>query len=126
MRNLKGLVLVGMAALPMVVFGQVDVDVRGRSGAPLTDTQTLIRRVGDLIEDLLIVAAALALLAFLWGLAKFIFKADDSSEHESGKNLMKWGLVALFVMVTVWGIIYFVQRELGIYANDVPDGWWDL
>lgn len=64
------------------------------------------------INPLLLVIAGLALLAFFWGLMKFISKAGDEKSHAEGKSLMVWGLIALFVMVSVWGIVYFLQHDL--------------
>ncbi|MBX4195397.1 hypothetical protein KW796_00325 [Candidatus Parcubacteria bacterium] len=72
----------------------------------------LIEYIMDIVENLIILAAALALLAFMWGLTRFIFKVGgDEKAIEQGKNLMKWGLIALFVMMSVWGIIRFFQDE---------------
>jgi hypothetical protein len=33
------------------------------------------------------------------------------------KNLMIWGLVSLFVMVSVWGIVRLAQDALGVNPN---------
>ena len=66
-----------------------------------------------LIKYLLPVIASLALLSFFWGLAKFIMNAGDTKGHEEGINLMKWGLIALFVMVSLTGIIKFVYSDIG-------------
>ncbi len=68
----------------------------------------------DLINPLLILFAGLSLLAFFWGLAKFILRVGgDAKEIVQGKELMKWGLVALFVMVSFLGIINFFYLDLG-------------
>jgi len=74
----------------------------------------VISAVGGLISGLTSVALGVALLIFLWGLAKFILKAHDPKENESGKNLMKWGLIALFVMVSYKGIVLLLQGEIGL------------
>jgi hypothetical protein len=74
----------------------------------------IIASIG-LVSDAVLVTAGLALLAFLWGLARFIFLVGgDEKQVDNGKNLMKWGLVALFVMVSVWGIIAWFQKNLGL------------
>ncbi|MDO8565105.1 MAG: hypothetical protein Q7R67_00560 [bacterium] len=80
--------------------------------AQLTGTQGLVRRAGELVQSLTIVVAGIALLVFFWGLARFIMKAGDETAIEEGRRLMIWGVVALFVMVSVWGIIYFIGHEL--------------
>ncbi|MEK7135186.1 MAG: hypothetical protein AAB780_00575 [Patescibacteria group bacterium] len=73
----------------------------------------LIGGAGDIVLTLTKIAVALALLAFFWGLVRFIFAVGgDTAAVEQGRTLMIWGLVALFVMVAVWGIIYFIGDEL--------------
>src|SRR3989344_2322592 len=67
----------------------------------------------DLIRTALPVITGLALMVFFWGLAKFIFRVGgDENAVEGGKRLMIWGLIALFVMISVWGIIRFMQNAL--------------
>ncbi len=65
----------------------------------------LIIQVGKLIKLALPIVLGIALLYFLWGVAIFIFKANNDKEREEGKKKIVYGLVALFVMVTVWGIV---------------------
>lgn len=68
----------------------------------------------NLINAVLPVLAALALLVFFWGLAKFIFKVGgDEKAVADGKNLIKWGLLALFLLVSFWAIIGFFYEDLG-------------
>ena len=75
----------------------------------------LISAVGSLVNQLIGVVGGLALLVFLWGLAKFIFHVGgDEKAVEEGKRVMKWGLLALFVGFSVWGIVIFFQRELNL------------
>jgi hypothetical protein len=69
----------------------------------------------DLIRTALPVITGLAFLVFLWGLVKFIFRVGGGDEKavEEGKNIMKWGLIALFVLISLWGIIRFAYNEIG-------------
>ena len=89
-------------ALPAIAFAQV-------AGNNL---QSLIRFTGDILNMLIPVMIALALVAFSWGLVKYVFSGGEN--HDDGKNIMIAGLVALFVMVSVWGIIRLAQNTLGI------------
>src|SRR3989338_6712536 len=76
-----------------------------------TNFSELVDILVDLIRTAVPVIAGLALLVFFWGMAKFIFRAGgDTKAVEEGKTLMIWGLIALFVMVSVWGIISFIQN----------------
>ncbi|TAL49575.1 hypothetical protein EPN83_00310 [Patescibacteria group bacterium] len=89
--------------------------------APLSNVQQLIQALGNVVDILLPIVVAIALLAFFWGLASFIFAAGDEEKRDKGKQIMKWGLIALFVMVAVWGIVSFIGNALGIgIGQDLP------
>lgn len=70
-------------------------------------------KIGDLLgcaRDTIIVPSinvilALALLVFFWGLVKYMYKGDNDAERTKGKNFMAFGIVGLFVMVSVWGLV---------------------
>ena len=82
---------------------------------PPATLQDLINIFLDLIRAIIPVVASLALLVFFWGLVKLIFRVGGGDEKavSEGKNLMGWGLIALFVMISVWGILYFFYRDIG-------------
>ena len=76
--------------------------------AGLGNIEGTLRNFLDLINNTLLpIVIALALLYFFWGLAKFILNSGDESAQEQGKNIMLWGIIAFFVMVSVWGIVNF-------------------
>ncbi len=81
---------------------------------PPSNFRELVSIFIELIQVALPVVAGFALLAFFWGLAKFIFRVGgDENAVNDGKNLMIWGVIALFVMISIWGIIAFVYRDIG-------------
>lgn len=84
------------------------------SAQSLSNLETLLRSVGRLIDIALPIVVAVGLLAFFWGLVKYIF----TEAKEAGTKLMIWGLVALFVMVSVWGLVRFIGNALGIQQNE--------
>ena len=61
------------------------------------------------------IAFALALLYFFWGVAKYIRSAGE--EKEEGRKILVWGVVALFVMTSIWGLVRFIQGEFGVEQN---------
>jgi hypothetical protein len=67
----------------------------------------------DIVKILLPVVVLGSLLAFFWGIGRFIGSAGDEKNLASGKQLMIWGIVGLFVMVSVWGIISFLTGSFG-------------
>jgi hypothetical protein len=55
----------------------------------------------------------LAILFFFYGLAIYILHAGDPDKASEGKSIMIWGILALFVMTSIYGIIGFLQRSTG-------------
>jgi hypothetical protein len=74
-----------------------------------SDVIDLFIRLGTAVTP---VIASLALLVFFWGLVKFIRKSGEG-DIKDGRDLMIWGGLALFVMVSVWGILRFLSGEFG-------------
>lgn len=65
-----------------------------------------------------------ALLFFLWGLARFILSAGDEAAKESGRRLMIWGIVALAIMASVWGLVRILTDAFGVQRGgtiETPD-----
>lgn len=75
---------------------------------------SLIDAGSQVLESFIPLLLGVATLVFFWGLVKFINHADDEKAIEEGKQLMLWGMVALFVMVALWAIIGWIQNELGL------------
>lgn len=73
--------------------------------------QAILTKVSDIMGLLIPMALSAALIAFFWGLAQWLLKGANAEE---GKNLMIMGVLALFVMVSIWGIVALLQRTLGI------------
>jgi uncharacterized membrane protein len=79
--------------------------------------------VGNLIglmRPLVTLIIGLALLYFLWGLVKFISASGDESEVTKGKSAMLWGIIALFIMISIQGIVYLVANSLEIGSGGKP------
>lgn len=74
------------------------------AGAP-RDFNALVRVFINLLEQAIPIFFALALLIFFWGVARFIWNAGNESIRLSGRKFMVYGIITLFVMITIWGIL---------------------
>ena len=68
------------------------------------------------------VLVSLAIVAFFWGVVKFLANAGDEKAIEEGKQVMVWGLVGIFVLVSLWAIVGFIQQSLGLSATGAFGG----
>ena len=78
-------------------------------------TQTffsLVSNVVIIINDLARVAAAIAVLVFLFGLAQYAGRGADPRAHTLAKSLILWGLVVIFVIFSLYAIEWTVCISL--------------
>ena len=52
---------------------------------------------------------ALSLLVFLWGVFQYMFFPYSEERRTQGRQVMMWGVIALTVMASVWGIVKIVS-----------------
>ena len=58
---------------------------------------------------------AVAVVMFIYGIVEYIWSADNEEKVEVGKKHMIWGIVGMFVMIGVYGIL-----------NVLSGFWYDL
>ena len=90
------------------------------SAATLQDTLIFLSTFLNGVIGLFI---TLAIVVFSWGLIKYLWSIDNENAHE-GLKIMFWGLIAIFVMVSIWGIIRLLQSTLKVTSTDpiIPKG----
>lgn len=99
---LAALGLLGFLA-PAVVFAQ-----------GLDQLTNLVRSIGNIITILIPILLALAVVAFFWGLVQFIFSGGEPEKRKEGRKLMIFAVIAIAVMVLLYGIILFIGTNLGL------------
>ena len=71
----------------------------------------------DLAVQVLIAAAV---VLFLYGVVKYIASGEDETKRKEAKNYIIYGIVGLFVMVSVWGLVGILTGTFGTNL-DVTD-----
>lgn len=102
-----GALTLGAMLLPLVSF------------AALGNISGLVTDIGDIIDTIIPIMFAIALIGFFYGLIKYIFGAEH--DKEAAKKTMIWGVVALFVMSAVWGLVNFLGDAVGVENDSAPD-----
>jgi hypothetical protein len=84
-----------------------------------TQLQNLLSLVQSLVNQAVPLLIAIAVLSFFYGLVMFIWKGKEGGETlEKSKQFMMYSIGALFVMVSIWGIITALQNIFGITGVD--------
>jgi hypothetical protein len=82
----------------------------------------LLALAQTIVTRLVPFAVGLAVLSFFWFLIEFIWQGrSDPSKRTAGLQGMGYSVLALFVMVSIWGLVGFFGSLLGIgQGGNVP------
>ena len=61
-----------------------------------------------------------ALVLFLFGIVKRFFWGKDAADRSEAGKYILWGVVALFVMVSVWGLVNVLRDSFNLDIVNVP------
>ncbi len=83
---------------------------------PTTYLELVTLIVGIIVNGLVPLVLGLAVVSFLWGVAGYVMKADDSKEREKGRKFMLYGIIGLLVGLSVWSIVDLFLGFIGASA----------
>jgi len=78
--------------------------------------------ISNVLNPLVGIIITLALIYFLWGVAKYVGSPGSEEKRREAISVITHGLIALFVMVSVWGLVKVLQNtfELDNRPTQVP------
>lgn len=84
-----------------------------RGGAPRTFADLIMNTIiGGMLTPVITLIVSGAIVVFLWGVFKFV--RSEGKEKEAGKSMMVWGIVGIFVMVSVWGLVNILRGTFNL------------
>lgn len=98
-----------LALLPMAAFAA-------------TTFFDILGTVSDLLAIVIPILLVIATIIFIWGLITYIMNVGDAAKQKEARSLMIWGIVLLFVIVAVWGIVGIVGRTFNVENASIPTG----
>jgi len=91
------------------------------SGGGLGSFRDLINTIGGLITKYVIpFLVAIAILYFLWNIIHFVSSMGNEKEREEFKKYSINGIIALFILLSVWGIIGIFSTTLFNKTPGIP------
>lgn len=100
----------------MIAYAYDGVNGSVTCGAAITDLTTLINFFTcTLMNAVVPLLVALAVVSFVYGIIQYFLFPDNEEKRKAGKTFIFWGLVTLFVMVSIWGLV-------GIFSGTFLDG----
>lgn len=108
--------IISVLALFLMPFMAMAADIiPGTAGAePMGGIPWLIEKAKDILGLLVPVLVTLALVYFIYGLGEYILESGTEAKKADGRTRMIWGTIALFCIVSIWGLVAFIQKTVGI------------
>jgi len=92
--------------------------------AQFTDFEGSITTLTEWINSIIPLLIGIAVLVFLWGVIKYVIAGDDAESRKQGLGLMAYGILAIFVMVSVWGLVNVLINTFSLETaapTDIPE-----
>jgi hypothetical protein len=76
--------------------------------------QSIIENLLNLSRALVPVIVGLSVVVFLYGLFGYIMNSGDESKRADSVKYIVYGIIGLFVIVSVWGMVFLITDFFGL------------
>jgi len=85
----------------------------------ITDAKSLLNFGSDILgKGVIPFLVALGVAAFVFGIIQYYLNPNNEEKRKSGKTFMLWGVIALFVIVSFWGIVGILQNTFNTSGTE--------
>jgi len=82
--------------------------------------ETLMKSINRvIINPLIILLFALAMVYFIYGLVRYLLSSENEEIRKTSKQHMLWGIIGMFIMVSVFGIMNILLTTLDVPKSDI-------
>jgi FtsH-binding integral membrane protein len=67
-----------------------------------------------LIKSVVPLLFSLATVGFIYGVIIYFINPENEEKRSQGKSYILWGLIGLFVMVSIWGLVSVFSNTLNM------------
>jgi uncharacterized membrane protein len=71
----------------------------------------------DILSPLVYLLISVAVIIFLWGVVGYIKSGDSEEERKKAKDFILYGIIGLFVMISVWGLVNILSGTFPMNKN---------
>lgn len=107
MKKSIAFITAGAGLLPMLAFAQNDTQILGILG--------IVQTVLGFIIPMLI---TLGIIYFIYGVIGYVSAKDEEKRGEA-RGAMIYGIIGLFVIVSIWGLIGFLGNATGVDQGNI-------
>ena len=95
----------GLALVPMLAFAQNISQISG-----------ILNIVQVVLNTIIPILITLGVIYFIYGVIGYVTAKDEEKKDEA-RNVMIYGIIGLFVIVSIWGLIRFLGNATGVQTG---------
>ena len=107
----KSLIALSAFLFSVPLLGQAQAGPLVFNCSTATGIDTLFCTVQKGINSVIPILVSLAVLIFIFGVLRYLIGSKAEDKAEGGKYMI-WGIISIFVMVSVWGLVALVGRTI--------------
>lgn len=79
-------------------------------------------KVNDaIVNPIIALLFTVALVVFIWGVVKMIRNSDSETELATGKNNMLYGIIGMFIMISVFFLMQMLVNTFDLDETEYGD-----
>lgn len=82
--------------------------------------QDVLNTTDRVLQQVIPILLLVGTIVFLWGVITYLTAGPDEEKQAYGKYLIVYGLVGLFIMVAIWGIVRVLTSTFGVGGERIP------
>jgi len=68
----------------------------------------------NILQAAIVLLIGIAVVVFLWSIFKYLTEGKNEAKREEAKKYMIYGVSAIFIMVSVWGLVGLLNETTNI------------
>ncbi|MFA6601661.1 MAG: hypothetical protein WCT02_02260 [Candidatus Paceibacterota bacterium] len=98
---------------PSIVLAQANLNA-------ITDVNSLSKRLFGIGNVVLYGLVALAVIFIVYNVVMYVIKPPSSEEKTAAGLNILWGIVGLFIIVSIWGLVNILVGTFGTTPTNAP------
>lgn len=110
MKKISAAIIV--SALPIITLAQTTVNRGSVETSPALGIGGIFDLLGSFLSRGMLLLISVAVVWFAYNVFQYTISGNEEKK-QTAKNGMFWGIVGIFVMVSIWGLVAILQQTFG-------------
>lgn len=99
--------IVSLYALPALVLAEV------------TSAESLFEKINSILKSILPIIISIAVIYFVYQVMMYTISGDEDKK-KAARDGMIYGIIGLFVMISIWGLVAILTGTFGFTGSETP------